>query len=213
MLPIRAFIPLLGEADKRARARVPSDAQRREGAQRCALAACASAARQRSGLGRTGPVCGLVLTSVAQIGTGVEFAIKAKAHAFLADVDPDLLEAEAGASSTRTTTGSRVRCCPGPSLYACHMPASKRALCALSQVGGAQPEPVPGLWHAPGDARPLPTEVLILSLLVAFREQDDLTLNEWCMLVLNDAQRYDQARCTFAFAMGCMQSAGAVSIR
>ena len=93
---------------------------------------------------------------------------------------------------------------PGPSPNALAI-SFKRVFMVFSQVGAPQLESEPGPWHALGDAQPLPSEVLILSLLVAFRAfRDCLNMDEWCMLVLSEAQRYDQVWC---MQWPCMQTA------
>lgn len=55
----------------------------------------------------------------------------------------------------------------------------------------ADPEPEP-VFFATGNAAPLPTEHVILALLVAYHELDDDVLSGWCKDVLVQESRWSE---------------------
>ena len=55
-----------------------------------------------------------------------------------------------------------------------------------------EPDPEPLVYFAPGNAAPLPTESLIIALLVAFHVLDDHELDGWCQDVLVQERQWSE---------------------
>ena len=61
----------------------------------------------------------------------------------------------------------------------------------------ARPDPEPGdpRWFAARDAVPLPTEHLIIAVLVAYHNPDEAELEGWCRDVLLQERRWSEVSC------------------